>query len=214
MGSARRVGTEHIRTAPGGARVDLGVSVAVWGAAALAQVRRAERYAALHRTAPHLLRGAGFRIQLPDRPDGHAACKCFANSAAATRILVACCAIGRVRNETSMKLALIGWWVAAGALGMCTACGKGPDKTASPGPGADASARGPALGPGSGTAPGAASGAASGAGGAPVSVTTARAERRDVDVMLEATGTVAALNNVEIRSQVSSVITRVNIREG
>lgn len=113
-----------------------------------------------------------------------------------------------------MKLALIGWWVAAGALGMCTACGKGPDKTASPGPGADASARGPALGPGSGTAPGAASGAASGAGGAPVSVTTARAERRDVDVMLEATGTVAALNNVEIRSQVSSVITRVNIREG
>jgi RND family efflux transporter MFP subunit len=35
-----------------------------------------------------------------------------------------------------------------------------------------------------------------------------------VDVMLEATGTVTALNSVDIRPQVSSVITRVNIREG
>ena len=52
-----------------------------------------------------------------------------------------------------------------------------------------------------------------GAGGA-VSVTSVRAQRRDVDVTLEATGTVAALNGVDIRSQVNSVITRVNIREG
>ena len=60
-----------------------------------------------------------------------------------------------------------------------------------------------------------ASGAASGAGsGGPVSVTTVRAQTRDVDVMLEATGTVTALNSVDIRPQVSSVITKVNIREG
>jgi RND family efflux transporter MFP subunit len=49
---------------------------------------------------------------------------------------------------------------------------------------------------------------------APISVTTVRAQQRDVDVMLEATGTVTALNSVDIRPQVSSVITRVNIREG
>ena len=57
--------------------------------------------------------------------------------------------------------------------------------------------------------------AASGAGGgAPVSITSVQAQRRDVDVTLEATGTVAALNSVDIRSQVSSVIARVDIREG
>jgi RND family efflux transporter MFP subunit len=59
-----------------------------------------------------------------------------------------------------------------------------------------------------------ASGAASAVGGGPVSVTTMRAQKRDVEVMLEATGTVTALNSVDIRSQVSSVITKVNIREG
>ena len=62
----------------------------------------------------------------------------------------------------------------------------------------------------------AASGESSGGGGAggAVSVTSVRAQRRDVDVMLEATGTVAALNSVDIRSQVNSVITQVAIREG
>jgi len=58
-----------------------------------------------------------------------------------------------------------------------------------------------------------ASGAASGAGG-PVSVSSVRAVARDVDVMLESTGTISALNSVDIRPQVSSVITKVNIREG
>src|SRR5438874_1273835 len=60
----------------------------------------------------------------------------------------------------------------------------------------------------------AASGAASAAGGAPISVSTARAQKKNVDVVLETTGTVAALNTVEVRSQVSSIITKVNIREG
>jgi RND family efflux transporter MFP subunit len=79
---------------------------------------------------------------------------------------------------------------------LVTGCGKEPQ------PGAAAAASAPA------------SGAASGAGGGPVSVTTMRALKRDVDVMLEATGIVTALNSVDIRSQVSSVITKVNIREG
>jgi len=61
----------------------------------------------------------------------------------------------------------------------------------------------------------AASGAASSASaGPPVSVTTLRAQRRDVDVVLEATGTVTALNSVDVRPQVSSTITKVHIREG
>ena len=56
--------------------------------------------------------------------------------------------------------------------------------------------------------------AAPGAGGAPVSVSSVRAQRRDVDVVLDATGTVTALNSVDVRPQVSSVITQVHIREG
>ncbi len=39
-------------------------------------------------------------------------------------------------------------------------------------------------------------------------------QKRDVDVMLDATGTVTALNSVEIRPQVASTITKVHIREG
>lgn len=55
---------------------------------------------------------------------------------------------------------------------------------------------------------------ASGAGGPPVSVSTVRATRRDVDLTLEATGTVSALNSVEVRPQVASTIAKVHIKEG
>jgi RND family efflux transporter MFP subunit len=55
--------------------------------------------------------------------------------------------------------------------------------------------------------------AGSGVGGA-VSVTTVQARRRDVDVVLEATGTVTALNSVDVRPQISSTIVKVHIREG
>ena len=55
--------------------------------------------------------------------------------------------------------------------------------------------------------------AGSGASGA-VSVTTVRAQRRDVDIVLEATGTVTALNSVDVRPQISSTIVKVHIREG
>jgi RND family efflux transporter MFP subunit len=51
-------------------------------------------------------------------------------------------------------------------------------------------------------------------GGPPVSVSTVKAQQRDFQVTLDATGTVTALNNVEIRPQVSSTITKVHIREG
>ena len=56
--------------------------------------------------------------------------------------------------------------------------------------------------------------AASGAGGPPVSVTTVRADKRDYEVQLDATGTVTALNSVDVKPQVSSIINKVHIREG
>ena len=81
----------------------------------------------------------------------------------------------------------------------------------------------------SGVSAGAASTAAtsaSGSGGAsapatppgppapPISVTVVRAQQRDFEVQLDATGTVSALSSVELRPQVSSVIQKVHIREG
>jgi RND family efflux transporter MFP subunit len=48
----------------------------------------------------------------------------------------------------------------------------------------------------------------------PISVTTVRAQQKDVPVTLEATGTVTALNSVEIRPQTSSTIAKVHIAEG
>jgi RND family efflux transporter MFP subunit len=96
-----------------------------------------------------------------------------------------------------MKRLSMGSLAVAGAVAVLMGCSKGPA--------ADA-------GVAAASAP--ASGASGAAGSGPVSVTTVRAQKRDVDVMLEATGTVTALNSVDIRPQVSSVITRVNIREG
>ena len=96
-----------------------------------------------------------------------------------------------------MKQTLTGWMLVAGVFSIVSGCGKEPQA------GASAAASAPS-----------ASGAASRPGGGAVSVTTVRAVQRDVDVMLEATGTVTALNSVDIRPQVSSVITKVHIREG
>jgi membrane fusion protein, multidrug efflux system len=47
-----------------------------------------------------------------------------------------------------------------------------------------------------------------------VPVTTAAAARRDVPVVLEATGTVEPIRTVQVRAQVDGVITRVAFREG
>jgi RND family efflux transporter MFP subunit len=65
----------------------------------------------------------------------------------------------------------------------------------------------PASGP---TAP---AGAASAARDV-VSVSAVAATRRDFPVLLEATGTVTALNSVDVKPQVSSIVTKVHIREG
>ena len=50
--------------------------------------------------------------------------------------------------------------------------------------------------------------------GPPISVTTVVVQKKDVDVMLEATGTVTALNSVDIRPQIATTITKVQIKEG
>ncbi len=47
-----------------------------------------------------------------------------------------------------------------------------------------------------------------------IPVVTARAERRDVPVVLKANGTVTALQTVDLRSQVTSTVREVHIREG
>ena len=68
--------------------------------------------------------------------------------------------------------------------------------------------------PAGGAASAPALGAGPAASGPPVSVTTVIAQKRDVDVMLEATGTVASINSVDVRPQIASVITKVHIKEG
>ncbi|MFZ6813944.1 efflux RND transporter periplasmic adaptor subunit [Undibacterium sp. Rencai35W] len=55
---------------------------------------------------------------------------------------------------------------------------------------------------------------AAGAGNRPVSVTTAIAQRRDYPVRLSANGIVTALNTVDIRSQITSTVAKVHIKEG
>ena len=47
-----------------------------------------------------------------------------------------------------------------------------------------------------------------------IAVTTARAEARDMPVTLRANGTVTALQSVDLRSQVTSTVREVHIREG
>src|ERR1051325_4443515 len=56
--------------------------------------------------------------------------------------------------------------------------------------------------------------AAGSGGGAPVSVGTVRAEKRDFEVQIEATGTVTALNSVDIKPQGSRTITKAHLRDG
>jgi RND family efflux transporter MFP subunit len=55
---------------------------------------------------------------------------------------------------------------------------------------------------------------AAGASAPPVHVTTVHVQQRDLPVLLGATGSVTPLQSVDVRSQVTSVVARVNIREG
>jgi len=85
------------------------------------------------------------------------------------------------------------------ALALVAAALAGCGKTDAP------SALGSAVGPAS---------SASGAGGAPVSVSTVRAAQRDFELQIETTGTVTALNSVDVKPQVSATIAQVHFREG
>jgi len=62
----------------------------------------------------------------------------------------------------------------------------------------------------------AASAAANAGSGAqpPVSVTTVRALRRDMAVNLKTSGTVVSLSSVDVKSQITSTVSRVHFREG
>ena len=63
-------------------------------------------------------------------------------------------------------------------------------------------------------APGSAPAAATVPAGPPVSVTTVRATKRDLPILIKATGTVTPLTSVDVRAQMNSVIAKVHIREG
>ena len=62
------------------------------------------------------------------------------------------------------------------------------------------------------SAPGAANGAA--APGPVVSVVTAKVEKRDITVVLQAVGSAISLASVDLRPQVTSAITQVHFKEG
>jgi RND family efflux transporter MFP subunit len=52
------------------------------------------------------------------------------------------------------------------------------------------------------------------ASGPPVSVTTVRAKKMDLPLLLRATGTVTPFTTVDVRAQVNSLISKVHIKEG
>ncbi|MDD5335861.1 MAG: efflux RND transporter periplasmic adaptor subunit [Rhodoferax sp.] len=62
--------------------------------------------------------------------------------------------------------------------------------------------------------PGSAPSPAAAAPAAPITVTTVRAQKRTLAVLLKATGTVTPLNSVDVKAQVSSVISKVHFHEG
>ncbi len=66
-----------------------------------------------------------------------------------------------------------------------------------------------------GTATGASAPASGGrAAGAPVSVSTVVARKRDFDIHIEAIGTVTPAASVDVKPQINSIVTKVHIKEG
>ena len=79
----------------------------------------------------------------------------------------------------------------------------------------DSAAQAASAGSANSTALGASAAAPGPAASAPpVGVTTARALQRDLPVLITATGTVAPLSSVDVRPQVTSLVTRVHVKEG
>jgi len=103
------------------------------------------------------------------------------------------------KNTLSITLSL----QALAACVLLAACGDKADSS----PATAASAAGPANAASAQAAVGRAA-------GGPVSVTTAAARQRDLDVTLEAIGTVTPISSVDVKPQVSSVVTRVHVQEG
>jgi membrane fusion protein, multidrug efflux system len=105
-------------------------------------------------------------------------------------------------NKTLALGALVLLGAAAAFYGYRASVGKAP-----------AASGGPAGTAGAGTAP---AGTVQGTAPPPQaqSVSVVRAQQRDVPVTIEATGTVVALNTVEVRPQVSAMLRQVAIREG
>ncbi len=97
----------------------------------------------------------------------------------------------------------------AGALALVILAGGGfyYFKQQQPSPGKPDSAAAAGAAKGGGARP-------AGGGGGPVSVSTVKAVQRDQIVAFEATGTVSSLNTVDVKPQISSVITQVHVKEG
>ena len=91
--------------------------------------------------------------------------------------------------------ASVAWMVAMAAVAVMVGCGEHAQPASSAAVSATATTAAPGV-------------------GAPIGVSTVQARASDVDVTIEATGTVTPLNSVEIRPQLSNVITEVHIREG
>ncbi len=83
--------------------------------------------------------------------------------------------------------------------------GSGATSGATSGAASGAATSGAAAGPAAG---------ASAAGAPSITVSTVRAQKRDLPVLIKTTGIVTPLNSVDVRAQVSSVVARVHIREG
>jgi RND family efflux transporter MFP subunit len=97
-------------------------------------------------------------------------------------------------------------YTAVVALGLMACNGKNPSEGAAPAPAASAAAA--AVVPASGAS------APAAPPGPPVSVTTAKAESRDMAVNLKTTGSVFPLASVDIRAQTNSVVTKMHINGG
>ncbi len=103
---------------------------------------------------------------------------------------------------------------AAPATGSSAPAGAAPSGAAGSGAAVSGATSGATSGAAtSGAAAGPAAGA-SAAGAPPITVSTVRAQKRDLPVLIKTTGIVTPLNSVDVRAQVSSVVARVHIREG
>ena len=113
-------------------------------------------------------------------------------------------------------LAVVRGGVVVLAMGALLAgCGKKDGDAASSAPPAAATASPPASpGPAGSGAPAMPSPGASAAPAPPVTVTTVKVEVRDLAVRLRSAGVVTPIRTVDVKPQVNSVITKVNVKDG